>query len=162
MMARPHLPLRLSTTRRSMLLLLLGSAAFVVAGFFVLPTHPVLAEQAIVFFGLGVLVAVIQLLPNSSYLEVDERGFTTCTMFRKGFVSWDDVAEFVPYTVNARARKRVGFRYAASYQAHAASRKFLRALAGVDGALPDTYGRSAEDLAALLNGLRAERAHARS
>jgi len=142
--------------------LLLGSAAFVVAGFFVLPTHPVAAYQGIVFFGLGVLVAVIQLLPNSSYLELDERGFTTCTMFRKSFVRWDDVAEFVPYTLGARTRKRVAFRYAATYQPHATSRKFLRTLAGVDGALPDTYGRSAEDLAALLNGVRAERVHARS
>ena len=88
--------MRLRTTRKSMLLLLLGSGAFVVAGFFVLPTHPAAAYGAIAFFGLGVVVALIQLLPGSSYLELDERGFTTCTMFRKGFERWEDVASSFP------------------------------------------------------------------
>ena len=161
MMARTPLPLRLRTTRKSMVVLLLACAGFVAAGVFVLPIHPVVAWQAIVFFGLGVVVALIQLLPGSAYLELDDRGFTTCTMFRKSFVRWDDVGEFFPLSLDSRARKMVAFRYAPDYKPHPSARKFLTALAGAEGALPDTYGRPADDLARLLNTIRGERVSAR-
>ena len=154
--------MRLRTTRKSMLLLLLGSGAFVVAGFFVLPTHSAAAYGAIAFFGLGVVVALIQLLPGSSYLELDERGFTTCTMFRKGFERWEDVGEFFPLSLDARARTMVAYRYAPGYKPHPTARKLLIAVAGAEAALPDTYGRPAKDLAELLNKIRAERVPAHS
>jgi hypothetical protein len=162
MAARTPLPVRLRTTRKSVLLLLLGSGAFVVAGFFVLPTHPAAAYGAIAFFGLGVVVAVVQLLPGSSYLELDERGFMTCTMFRKGFVPWQDVGEFYPCTIPSSTRAMVAYRFAPGYTPQATTRKVLNALAGAEAALPDTYGRSAKELAELLNTIRAERVPARS
>jgi hypothetical protein len=162
MAARTPLPMRLRTTRKRTLLLLLGSAAFVVAALFVIPIDPNTAYGAIAFFGLGVVVALIQLLPNSSYLELDERGFTTCTMFRKGFVPWQDVGEFYPCTIPPGTRSMVAYRFAPGYTPHATTRKVLNALAGAEAALPDTYGRPAKDLAELLNKIRAERTPARS
>jgi hypothetical protein len=155
---RTTLPLRLKTTRRSVLLLLLGCGVFVVGGFMLLPTEPFEAYPAIVFFGLGVVVATIQLLPNSSYLELDTGGFTTCTMFRRSFMPWTDVAEFFPYELPTEGRRRsmVAFRFAPGYQQHAGARKFLTRLAGIEAALPDTYGRSVKDLAELLNKIHSE------
>lgn len=151
------LPLRLHTSRKGMLLLLSGCAAFVVAAFVAVPTRPVVAFSGIVFFGLGVVIALVHLLPNSSYLELDDKGFTTCTMFRKSFVPWQDIAEFFPMTLQRPARSMVALRYAPGYTRHATARKLVSALAGAEGALPDTYGRSAEELAQLLNRIRAER-----
>jgi hypothetical protein len=145
-----------------MLVLLVGCAAFVAVAIYVLPIAPVTAYSAIVFFGLGIVVALLQMLPDSAYLEIDERGFTTCTMFRKSFVPWENVGEFFPLSLDPRARKMVAFHYAPGYKAHPAGRKLLTALAGAEAALPDIYGRSAEDLARLLNTIRGERVPARS
>jgi hypothetical protein len=36
----------------------------------------------IAFFGLGLVVFVIKLVPNSSYLRVTQEGFTVCSLFR--------------------------------------------------------------------------------
>ncbi len=160
--ARVPLPMRLRTTRKSVLLLLVGSAAFVAGAFVILPGHPAAAYGGMAFFGLGVVVALIQLLPGSSYLDVDERGFTTCTMFRKGFVPWTDVAEFYPCDIPPSRRKLVAYRFAPGYTPHATVRKVLSAVAGAEAALPDTYGRSADDLARLLNTIRTERVGTRS
>lgn len=153
------LPLRLRTSRRKMLLLLFGCAAFVAAGVFVLPQSPGAAWGAIVFFGLGIPIALVNLLPGSSYLELDARGFTMCSLFRKSFHRWEDVAEFFPLPMG-RARPMVALRYAPSYQGQAAGRSLAKALAGAEGALADTYGMSAADLAALLNKVRAEHTRA--
>lgn len=158
MTARTPLPLRLRTTRRKMLVLLLGCSMFVAGGVFVLPTHPVAGYGAIVFFGLGVVVALIQLLPDSAYVELDERGFTTCTLFRKRFLRWEDVAEFSTIRLEGRVSPMVAFRYAPGYTAHATARKLAKTLAGAEDALPDTYGRSAQELAELLNKVRSEHA----
>lgn len=161
MAVRTPLPLRLRTTRKSMLVLLAGCAAFVAAGFVAVPTDPFMAYSGIVFFGLGVVIALLHLLPNSSYLELEERGFTTCTMFRKHFVPWQDIAEFFPISLDHRAKPMVAWRYAPGYTRHATARKLVTALAGAEAALPDTYGRSAAELAELLNEVRAERCPAR-
>lgn len=82
-----------------MLLLLVGCSAFVAAGVFMLRTDPSnwsgwaahaawrasAAWAAIAFFGLGVLVGIVNLLPGGGYLELDQRGFTMCNLFRKTF-----------------------------------------------------------------------------
>ncbi|HEY3636351.1 MAG TPA: hypothetical protein VGK95_14975 [Caldimonas sp.] len=138
-----------------MLLLLVGCAAFVAGGVFVLPTKPVAAYAAIVFFGLGVVVALVNLLPGSSYLELEQRGFTMCTFFRKSFHRWEDVAAFFPLSVEG-TKPMVALRYAPSYQGARAIRRFATQLTGAEGALPDTYGMSAADLAALLNKVRVD------
>jgi hypothetical protein len=138
------------------MLVLLGiCAAFVAAGVFMLPTKPVAGYGTIVFFGLGVLVALVHLLPGSSYLELGQGGFTLCNLFRKSFHRWEDIAEFFPLSI-APGKLMVAVRYAPGYQAQATARKFATQLAGAEGALPDTYGMSAAELAALLNTVRAE------
>jgi len=142
-----------------MLSLLVGCAAFVAAGVFVLPKSPAAAWGAIVFFGLGIPIALVNLLPGSSYLELDAGGFTICSLFRKWHHRWEDVAEFFPLPMG-RAKPMVAIRYAPSYQGQAAVRRFATALAGAEGALADTYGMSAADLAALLNKVRAEHTRA--
>ena len=152
-----------------MLLLLAGCSAFVAAGVFMLRADPSnwsgLAAQAawrasvawaaIVFFGLGVLVAIVNVLPGGSYLELDQRGFTMCNLFRKTFHRWEDLAEFFPLSLDG-VKPMVALRYVPSYQGQASARRLATKLAGAEGGLPDTYGLSAAELARLLNKVRAE------
>src|SRR3982750_141919 len=147
MSATTPLPLRLRPRRPAMLLLLAGCSAFVAAGVFMLRADPStnwsgLAAQAgwrasvawaaIVFFGLGVIVAIVNLLPGGSYLELDQRGFTMCNLFRKTFHRWEDVAEFFPLSLEG-AKPMVALRYAPSYQGQAAARRLATKLAGAEG-----------------------------
>ncbi len=148
----PPLPLRLRAARTRTLGLLAGCVAFVAGGVFVLRDSPVAGYSAIAFFGLGAIVIASNLLPGSGYLLLEDRGLTICVAFRKTFHPWRDVAEFLP--VNVGTTTMVGVRYAAGYQANAAMRKLATRLAGAEGALPETYGMKAEELASLLNVLR--------
>ena len=157
MTPRTPLPMRLRSSRAKASLLLLGCSVFVVAGVVVLRVAPIAGYAAIAFFGLGVVVGLIQLLPNSSYLELEERGFTICNLFRKSFLPWQEIAEFFPMTVGGSGRPMVAVRFAPGSKVSATVRTFAVAIGGAEGALPDTYGRSAAELAELLNRVRAER-----
>ncbi len=148
----PTLPRRLQGARARSLGLLLGCVAFVAGGIFIRQDAPWAGYSAIVFFGLGAIVATINLLPGSSYLLLDDRGLTMCSMFRKTFHSWNDLAEFLPISMGTTTM--VGLRYSEGYKAHAATRRLATRLAGAEGALPESYGMDPEELVTLLNGLR--------
>jgi hypothetical protein len=101
------------------------------------------------FFGLGLVVSVILLWPGSSFLELDNSGFLFRNLFRESRLSWDDVDGFEARRISIR--KFVTVNFSRDYVASPRMRALARSLAGADGALPDTYGMSAEDLAKLMN-----------
>ncbi len=135
-----------------MLLLLLGSLAFVGLAIFLIPTEPLIGYITIIFFGLCAIVGAISLLPQSSYLELSQEGFLMCSLFRKSFVKWSDVQEFFP--IKIQLNSMVGLRFSQSFNGTTTGRKIATALSGVEGALPDTYGMTAVALAILMNELR--------
>jgi hypothetical protein len=105
-------------------------------------------------FAIGIPVAVIQLLPGSTYLHVDESGFTFCNFFRRTTVPWSVVDEFFVVTLKQsgiRVHSMVGFNYVASYDRAFLGRRIARVVGKCEGALPDTYGKKAEELADFLN-----------
>jgi hypothetical protein len=104
-------------------------------------------------FGLGVLVSVLLLLPNSAYLEIRPGGFTVCSLFRKHSYRWSDVESFETGFIGIN--KMVVFNYSARCQGATWPRKLAVAISGFEGALPDSYGMRAEALAELLNQHRA-------
>ena len=68
--------------RLKMFLLLLLSAGFVFAGVVMLSHEKgsvLIGWLTILFFGLGVIVFVVQLLPGSAYLRLDGEGDLTTT-----------------------------------------------------------------------------------
>lgn len=130
--------------------LLVISLAFVAMSTFVLRKNQAAGYGGIVFFGLGVLVAVISLLPGSSFLRVAQDGFTYCSLYRQHHTAWHDVKEFQPVMVGTKAM--VGWNYNAGAGSHLRLRRVSTAIAGVEAALPDTYGMTAPDLANFLNG----------
>jgi hypothetical protein len=101
------------------------------------------------FFGLGLVVSLILLLPNSSFLELDDDGFCFRNLFRDSRFSWADIAGFEARRLSMR--KIVTFDFAHGYTASRHAPALARTISGAEGALPDTYGMSAEDLADLMN-----------
>ncbi len=84
--------------------MLLGGAVFVVAGILLVRAGQEIGWVAVAFFGLGVAVFVLQLLPNSTYLRVGPEGFTVCHLFRAHSCRWSDVG---PFKVGRVARKEM-------------------------------------------------------
>lgn len=148
----PKLPVTYRTRPVKMLLLTFGSGIFVSMGIWLLPRQPYVALADIIFFSLGVLVGLVGLLPNSSYLTLTEQGFLFASLFRKHFVSWSNVQSFVP--VKIQFNRMVGWNYSPAFGGSQRLRGINTAIAGVEAALPDTYGMSAEQLANLMNQLR--------
>lgn len=105
-------------------------------------------------FALGLPVAVIQLLPGSTYLEADHAGFTYCNLFRRTTVPWSVVDEFfivVHKPVGIKVHQMVGFNFVESYDKAKLGRRIAGIIGKCEGALPDTYGKKAEDLAVFMN-----------
>ena len=145
--------MRLKPSPWRLLLLLAISAGFVALGVFLISSGERLGGWLCAgFFGLGVLVAIVSLLPGSSYLDLSSNGIEIRALYRKWFVRWTDVQEFYPVVISNR--RMVGWDYSASYTAHSLGRKVSRGMSGIEAALPDTYGMSAESLATLLNEWR--------
>jgi len=138
-----------------MLMLLLASLAFVAIGVVMLrnPAERLMAGLCTGFFGLCAIVALINLHPRASCLTLSEQGFEFSSLFRKHFVAWSDVTGFVPIRMNGNPM--VGFFYDASKKGAPAVRHVSSFIAGIEAALPDTYGHSNIELANLLNELRA-------
>ena len=108
-----------------------------------LDSHPLLAWACIAFFGLGVAVSAVNLLPGASGLALDEDGFEIVSLFRRSRIAWAEVARFGQ--VQAGLERLVGFDFvdgARGGRLHRANRR----ISGFDGALPDRYGFPAASL----------------
>lgn len=155
-------PLLLVPKRSSVVGLLLLCAAFVAGGLWLGLRGEPFGFVCAGFFGLGVLAALVQLVPGSCFLRVDDTGITFASLFRRNAVPWSDIDEFcvvVTRSTGIRVCETVGFNLAPTYDRATLGRRFSRAVAGCEGALPDTYGMKAVELAALL-GSRLEAARA--
>lgn len=146
------LPMRLVPGRGKLFVLLLVCSGFVATGLWLADKEPLMGYLTAGFFALGIPVFVLNMLPGVAYLVLDREGFTFASLFRKHTVRWADVAAFCIW--RAGGNRMVGWQYAPDYKPQAAGRAFARALTGVQGGLPDTYGMKAEKLAALMNELK--------
>ena len=131
--------------------MLLGSAAFVAIGLLILPRQPFAAWVLIVFFGVGVFIAFVALLPGTTYLRLTPEGYEMRAAFRTLKQSWQHIERFQTYRLPLSWNRNVGIIYDPSYKSRARTRRLNRSLAGVDGALSDNYGLAANELANLMN-----------
>jgi len=146
------LPLRFAASRLKWTLLFVLSIVFVVGGAWLVSQNAFVGYGSMVFFGLGTVVAAINLLPNASFLLVDASGFTFTSLFRRHFVSWSDVEKFVPAQLHMK--RMVGWNFTPEYRKARRLRIVNTTLAGAEAALPDTYGKSAAELIELLENCR--------
>jgi hypothetical protein len=101
------------------------------------------------FFGLCAVASALQFLPQSSCLRLGAEGFTIRSLFREQTYRWEDVDTFGVTLVGLN--RMVGFNFAPHFRRAERLRGVSAALAGFEGALPDTYGLKAEELAYLMN-----------
>lgn len=152
-------PRVLRPSRLKLLFLLLISSAFVAIGLKMVSDGLTTGWLCALFFGLCALVFVVQLLPNASYLQLNQNGFTVCALFRSYTLNWTDVSAFEVAWVGVdrmKSNRMIVFNFSNNYRHHATARRLAISIAGYEGALPDTYGLSHQNLADLLNEYRNE------
>lgn len=145
--------LTLIPKRRTALALLLTCSAFVAIGLWMSRTEGWVGYLCAGFFALGVLVAIVRLIPGSSCLIVGREGLTIVNLFRSSTIAWSDIDCFVVVRLTLwglTVHQMVAFDFAPSYDRAKLVRRFASHLAGGEGALPDTYGYRADELAELL------------
>jgi hypothetical protein len=149
--------------KRTWALVLLICAAFVSIGFLIVKDLASSREKfwaygGIVFFGLCAAVALIQIIPGSSFLRIKSDGITVRSMWRTTFYRWSDIERFGVAELSTGHRQLlVGLDFSASYPHRDRAqtvKRISRTLTGFEGALPDNYGRDCAELAAHLNQLR--------
>ena len=144
--------LLLRPSRIKNFLLLAVSVALTAGGATMIRDSRSMGWFVLVFFGLCTVIFMTLLLPNSSYLRLTRDGLETRSLFRSSKLRWADVASFRAGRIGLNAM--VLIEYAPSYRRARSGRAVATALTGAEGALPDTYGRSAKALAGLLNEWR--------
>jgi hypothetical protein len=146
--------LRLRPAKTKTLFLLAVSLTFTVAGIHAIATKRAFAGWLVLlFFAVCSAVFAIHLLPGASYLELLPEGFIACSLFRRRpLVRWDSVSVFRVERAPGTGIKLVVFSQTIPNYPRLAA--INQRLVGDTDALPDTYGRNAEQLALLMNEWR--------
>ena len=108
---------------------------------------------AILFFGPGLILYSVLLIPGSAYLKLDSEGFMVRTIFRAYSVRWEEVESF--QVRDFGSRKMVVFNFSNLGRGKESVSKLAIAPGLHEGILRDTYRRSPEKLAATMNEWRA-------
>ncbi len=131
------------------ILLGLVSGALMVGGTFIIPEEPIKGWLITSFFGLCLLVFIVQLIPGSTELKLTEEGFEMTSLFRKSVTKWTDVKSFkVGYVAQ---NKTIKFDFVDDHKEHMTGKIIAKQLSGNHGALPTTYGLEASELLKILN-----------
>lgn len=135
-------PIILKPGKGKSILLFIISTGFVCLGISLWETNTSLAVFTVVFFGLCLLVFIINLIPNSSYLKIDHQGIEMKSLFKSTFIPWRGVSGF--RTKNFFLNTIVVF----DIDQHLSETSGTKIKTGV---FPDTYGISGKKLATFLN-----------
>ncbi|HUA32785.1 MAG TPA: hypothetical protein VMA09_04225 [Candidatus Binataceae bacterium] len=134
----------------------LGGVAFgiymIVVGFGTAWSMVFMGVLFTIVFAVMVFVAATILTRGGGGLRLERNGFTIRSPFRSAFFRWRDIVRFrVMRTTDLR--HSVVFDFHSSYQGQRMLRGPGRRL-GYEGIIPDNYGRTADELAELLNEWR--------
>jgi hypothetical protein len=135
--------------RSSGVLLVVVCLVFVTLGVWIGWTDDWFGYVAASFFFIGVVAAFVTLLPGSTFLRIDATGLTFANLFRTTHLPWQAIDRF--FVIAAQHHKMVALNFAPSYEPARLGRRACKLLTGCEGALPDTYGKKAEELADFLN-----------
>jgi hypothetical protein len=145
-------PVFMRPSRRKWLLILLGCAIFTAGSIWMVLEGKPIGWFPLIFFGLGSVTALALLLPGAGGLKLDANGFEITNLFQRKRTRWQDTSVFEPVRIPPANILLVVYddaKLGASSMAQIAS-----SIAGRNGALPDTYGLSANDLASLMTQWR--------
>lgn len=105
----------------------------------------------IVFFGAGTIISLLQLAPGFTYLKLTSDGFEQRSMGKSWKESWQNIESFKAYDNPTGGGRMIGVIFKTGYGPAPKAQAKLRKLFGVDGALADTCGMSADQLEKELN-----------
>ncbi len=149
----PDFTLTFKSSKLKSLLWIVVFLIFVVGGFWgAMEKNDVKLYLSAGFFSLGLVVFCVQLLPGASYLILKKESFVYCSLFRAHEVRWDEVQDFRVQTISHN--KMVVWDFVQGFSKQVRGRRISTAIAGCEGALPDTYGFKAEDLAGMMNQVK--------
>lgn len=144
------LPLILRPNKLKTLVLHIICLVFSFGGIFLIRDGKNMGWLVFSFFFIGVIVFIITLLPDSSYLKVSAEGLEIKTLFKKSqIIPWSIIEEFGAAYIGVN--KMVTINFNKDYDKQKLGREIASSISGFEGALPDTYGMSASKLAELLN-----------
>ena len=141
-------PVTLYPSRRKWIRILLLSATFVAVGLWMISHDNAYGWAGLVFFGLGMVVAIIALLPGAGKLKLDRDGFEITNLFRHQSLRWQDTTGFEAAIIPPSSLEMVVFDDANAKGKTLASLSL--GLVGHNAGLPDTFGLQAKDLASLM------------
>ena len=147
-------------SRKKAVLLLFISVALVAVGIFLIVKGEVWGWLMAGFFGLGIPAAIWMLLPNHSYLRLDHDGLEMKAFFKPMQLKWTDVEDF--HVATLYGNKMIGIRYSSSYGKMEIGRKLASAISGVEGAIPNHFKSSPEEICETLNRWRQKFGNKRS
>ena len=107
-----------------------------------------------IFFSLGIVAALMQLIGAGNYLRVEPHGFTMGSPLRATTIRWADVEQFT--VVDMHQSQFVGYRLIGDATSRLA--QVNRATYGIDGMLGDTFGIAAAELSEILEQRRRDAA----
>lgn len=136
--------LTFAASRAKVLLILLISICFVALGVWLTPQRPILGWLVTAFFGLGIVVSPLMLLPNSTYLRLDEEGFEMGSFIRNQKFKWTDVADFRLGSIHGT--KIIAIIFRPEYKQLQRGRAVAAALSGMEAAIPNHYNATLEQV----------------
>lgn len=140
--------LRFYPNRAQLLLYAAGSSVGAAMGAWLCTLSAILGGLFVAMCGLASLVFVLQLLPNSSYLEIRSDGFTLRSFYRDHSYRWEDIQAFFPISMHGNRMTAVTF--SPGFTGHVWGRNLSQSIAGCDGAIPE-FGVPADKMADILN-----------
>ena len=129
-------------------ILFLGCSVFVAIGIFILDKDPKIGWGCIIFFGLGIIVSLIQFYPNSTYLKLTDKGFEVKGLFRSSFTKWTDIKDFRQGQI--KGNKMIFFDYTDKHKKWNDGKKVAKFLSGKEGAIQSSYNISTDKLIELM------------
>ncbi len=141
-------PLMLYPSVRKWVTVLLVCVLFDAGGLWMVAQAAPWGWFVLIVFAFFTITAAAMLLPGAASLRLDRDGFETTTLFRRGRTPWRDASGFEAVTVPPAMEKLVAYDNV-NVAGHTVARINV-AIAGRNAALPDNYGLSADNLAAVM------------
>lgn len=129
-------------------ILFLGCSVFVAIGIFIRDSDPKIGWANIIFFGVGVLVSIIQFFPNSTYLKLTNEGFEVKGLLKSNFTKWSDVKDFRKGQI--KGNNMIFFDYTDQHKKWNSGKKAAKFLSGNEGAVQSFYNIKTDELLKLM------------
>jgi hypothetical protein len=134
---------------RKAILVLLGSIGFVAIGAWLIEQNPLIGWACVVFFSLGIPASIGMMLPGKICLKLNAQGFVMHSPANSKRINWSDVERFHLGAIDGA--KLIAIVYTSAYADQLALRQLASSVGGMEGAIPNIYTASQDEILRTLN-----------